>query len=153
MGKYAFICNSASASRTQEVAVPAKWLTQRSPCLSHSQQETSDAMSCKTLPEMISGTTVDSQCDSSSARCLETVAQEFTSQSIVEGNPAKSAAVTKETQPAHCSATVLNAARVEMDNEQFTVERQPSVSCVDPDRQAAGPAQQFEQSEQLALET
>ena len=149
MVKYAFICNSASASRTQEVAVLAKWLTQRSPCLSHSQQETSDAMSCKTLPEM----TVDSQCDSSSARCLETVAQEFTSQSIVEGNPAKSAAVTKETQPAHCSATELYAARVEMDNEQFTVERQPGVSCVDPDRQVAGPAQQFEQSEQLALET
>ena len=35
---------------------------------------------------------------------------------------------------------------------QLTVEIQPSVLCVDPDRQAAGPAQQFEKSEQLALE-
>ena len=63
-----------------------------------------------------------------------------------------SAAVTHETQPAHCS-TVVYAARVETANEQFTVERQPSVSCVDTDRQAADSSQQFEQSEQPVFES
>ena len=73
MEKYTFISNSASASRTQEVDVPAKRLMQRSSFLSRSQQEASEAMSGKMLQEMVPDTTVDSQCDSPAARCLETV--------------------------------------------------------------------------------